>query len=341
MLTISTIKDLYFAKDGIPISVLSNNSQNTNHYARIEFFLTYPSISITHPITNYTAEFDIKKIIEIEFEKEFNIQTNGISKKSIISTVDIRIYEIFNEEIIYTSDIYQINAIMGSEKNFISNSPFLSNYNNRIINKSEDLLLFILINSNSRKKIRLRFFDKDLNIITTKEFNTDPEQQIETYNLFYSHLDYSSGTYKIEVYVEGYTNVFNFYIEDLKVIDIEEFLFRNSYGAYDKICLNAHTQKENKYDFELFVNQNKIKKTNTAYTDTTEKYAFALNEQFENETKAIELLKELYLSEEVYIVNAGKTTEQVIITDKEQITKDTMTNNYVFKISYQKIEKNA
>ncbi len=332
-LTIDMPKTPSFAKNGIIISVNTTITNVQTHYIILSVYVNSKKYELKHPVINKVAKFDIGKIIETNISKIFNLQENIVSDCPITISWSVRASETYNNthERNKTNFHYSY-SYPGHADNFIK-KIFLSNYNNRIINKDDFILLYLNTEEIKRRpsKLLIKFDDPDeTKLIIPFVPNNNTIQVLIKPNLI------PKNTNKIRIEVISYSETFKINIKNIQNIDKQIILFRNSFGVYDTISFLAHTKIEEKYAFDTIETKTELKKINTSVIQKTEKATLLLFNQFYDEKETSIRLKELFLSEEVYLVNNNYDVEPILINTKKRTIVNTLEETYTLEISYTK-----
>ena len=344
-LTITIPNKQSFIKDDINIVVTTTTTGVEAHYIIIDIDVDSTIITAKHPVIDGSAVFNVAELINSKSDEIFHLDSSIFTNSTNNISWRIRSSEIydFEETLHHTTAYVNSNSYRGSA-GIYTPTKFLTNYRQKIIHRTEFVLLFFNFDT-------LAFEPKEL-IIT---FNNDP-QTILTETLstglcvqVFIRPEYIPETAtQMIVQITGYSERIVFEISDFNVIDKETFVYRNSFGVYDTISLYAHKNIQDNFSFETFISDDKNQKYNALYQEETSKATYLLNSQFENEKEAAYAIRELFLSEEVYLIeerNQSKptiyNTIPILITDSKRIIESTQEQMFTLEITYVKTLKNA
>lgn len=330
-----------FVKDGVIITVETTTTEVSAHYIVLEIEVNgAETYTIKHPVINNFATFDVAEIINNEVSEAFDLEASYISAGSISTSWRVRASEIYNYDSTYknTTSYSASHSYSGSGQNYNSNY-FLTNLKPRRINRNEYTLLFfnlpeILLTPN--REVVIMFNDESTTTISeTVEILTKSVQILVPPSVI------PDDATMMTVQITDYSELHLIYIDDINIIEKDIFIYKNQFGAYDILTFLAHSETKHLFNFETFQTTNSIKKYNSTYTEEKIKATYILSSQFQDEASISDLLKEFFLSEEVYLMADDLSYQSVIILDSDRIVENTQEQDYKLSITYQKVQKNA
>lgn len=319
-----------FAKDGINFTI-----DDISDYAIAELTYQGTTYYLKHPAINGEAKFNLAKLVEKDYSEEFNLSGDLIQEiNNIYAEWELEVYNIDGE--VLTSPRFSGSGFnfSGSGKNFEALN-IMNQFRQRRIGRTDFVLLYYYAIPGTEYTVNIIFDDAAETIVTqTKTVNSRVMQIL----ILPENIPADATQMNIEIV--GSPESFIIYIDDINEIDKQIFVYRNQMGVYDSFTMLGHTQLIENYSAGIIETLEGSKKYNIEVQESVEKSGYLLWAQHQDEEAASEMLREIFMSEEIYLVEDGENIP-IIIKDKKRVVKNTMNQEYVFEISYIKNKENA